>query len=99
MCIRDRATSAALVAATLQLTATGIPVIYYGEEVGLSGLNNYPYQTNRYDMDFSKATKDNVCLLYTSGYLCRSAGLCLFATDTGLPKCDRICYNNRQCNF
>ncbi len=22
-----------------------------------------------------------------------------FATDTGLSKCDRICYNNRQCNF
>ena len=57
---KDEATSAALVAATLQLTAKGIPVIYYGEEVGLSGLNNYPYQTNRYDMDFSKATKDNV---------------------------------------
>ena len=56
----DDATAAALVAATLQLTAKGIPVIYYGEEVGLSGLNNYPYQTNRYDMDFSKATKDNV---------------------------------------
>ena len=53
-------TAAALVAATLQLTAKGIPVIYYGEEVGLSGLNNYPYNTNRYDMDFSKATKDNV---------------------------------------
>lgn len=56
----DEATAAALIAATLQLTAKGIPVIYYGEEVGLSGLNNYPYQTNRYDMDFSKATKDNV---------------------------------------
>lgn len=56
----DEATSAALVAATLQLTAKGIPVIYYGEEVGLSGLNNYPYQTNRYDMDFSLATEDNV---------------------------------------
>lgn len=54
------ATAAALVAATLQLTAKGIPVIYYGEEVGLSGLNNYPYQTNRYDMDFSLATEDNV---------------------------------------
>ena len=56
----DEATSAALVAATLQLTAKGIPVIYYGEEVGLSGLNNYPYQTNRYDMDFTLATEDNV---------------------------------------
>lgn len=57
---KDEATSAALVAATLQLTAKGIPVIYYGEEVGLSGLNNYLYQTNRYDMDFSLATEDNV---------------------------------------
>lgn len=57
---KDQATSAALVAATLQLTAKGIPVIYYGEEVGLSGLNNYPYNTNRYDMDFSLATEDNV---------------------------------------
>lgn len=57
---KDEATSAALVAATLQLTAKGIPVIYYGEEVGLSGLNNYPFQTNRYDMDFSLATEDNV---------------------------------------
>ena len=56
----DQATAAALVAATLQLTAKGIPVIYYGEEVGLSGLNNYPYNTNRYDMDFSLATDDNV---------------------------------------
>lgn len=56
----DEATAAGLVAATLQLTAKGIPVIYYGEEVGLSGLNNYPYQTNRYDMDFSLATEDNV---------------------------------------
>lgn len=56
----DEATAAALVAATLQLTAKGIPVIYYGEEVGLSGLNNYPYNTNRYDMDFSLATENNV---------------------------------------
>ena len=56
----DAATAAALVAATLQLTAKGIPVIYYGEEVGLSGLNNYPYNTNRYDMDFSLATEGNV---------------------------------------
>ena len=55
----DEATSAALVAATLQLTAKGIPVIYYGEEVGLSGLNNYPYQTNRYDFDWSIVSNDN----------------------------------------
>lgn len=60
----DEATAAGLVAATLQLTAKGIPVIYYGEEVGLSGLNNYPYQTNRYDMDFSLATEENVTYLH-----------------------------------
>ena len=56
----DEATAAALVAATLQITAKGQPVIYYGEEVGLTGANNYPYQANRYDMDFSLATDTNV---------------------------------------
>ena len=40
------------IAASLQITAKGQPVIYYGEEVGLSGANNWPYQTNRYDMQF-----------------------------------------------
>ena len=56
----DAATAASLVAATLQITAKGQPVIYYGEEVGLTGANNYPYQTNRYDMDFTLATDDNM---------------------------------------
>ena len=55
----DKATAAALVAATLQLTAKGIPVIYYGEEIGLTGLNDYPYQTNRYDFDWSLANDNN----------------------------------------
>lgn len=49
----------ALVAATLQITAKGQPVIYYGEEIGLTGLNNYPYQTNRYDFDWSQANDSN----------------------------------------
>lgn len=40
------------IAASLQITAKGQPVIYYGEEVGLTGANNWPYQTNRYDMQF-----------------------------------------------
>ena len=44
------------VAATLQITAKGQPVIYYGEEIGLSGANNYPQQDNRYDFDWSKVT-------------------------------------------
>lgn len=51
-----------MVAASLQITAKGQPVIYYGEEIGLYGANNYPYQTNRYDFDWSKVTKDNAML-------------------------------------
>ncbi len=42
-------------AATLQLTMKGQPVIYYGEELGQTGADNYPYQTNRYDFDWEKA--------------------------------------------
>lgn len=55
----DAATAASLVAATLQITAKGQPVIYYGEEIGLTGLNNYPYQTNRYDFDWSLVSDSN----------------------------------------
>lgn len=55
----DEATAAALVAASLQITAKGQPVIYYGEETGLTGLNNYPYQTNRYDFDWSLVNDEN----------------------------------------
>lgn len=56
---KDDATAASLVAATLQITAKGQPVIYYGEEIGLTGLNNYPYQTNRYDFDWSLVSDSN----------------------------------------
>lgn len=55
----DAATAASMVAASLQITAKGQPVIYYGEEIGLTGLNNYPYQTNRYDFDWSMVNNDN----------------------------------------
>lgn len=55
----DAATAASMVAASLQITAKGQPVIYYGEEIGLTGLNNYPYQTNRYDFDWSMINSDN----------------------------------------
>lgn len=55
----DDANAAALVAASLQITAKGQPVIYYGEEIGLTGANNYPYQTNRYDFDWSKVSASN----------------------------------------
>lgn len=55
----DAATAASMVAASLQITAKGQPVIYYGEEIGLTGLNNYPYQTNRYDFDWTMVNSDN----------------------------------------
>lgn len=92
----DEATSAALVAATLQLTAKGIPVIYYGEEVGLSGLNNYPYQTNRYDMDFNLATDDNVTYQHYKNLLrIRNAYTDVFArgSRTVVAGSDEECYD------
>lgn len=42
------------VAAALQITAKGQAVIYYGEEIGQHGLNNYPIQSNRYDFDWNQ---------------------------------------------
>ncbi|MBD5545126.1 MAG: alpha-amylase [Lachnospiraceae bacterium] len=45
------------VAISLQLTAKGIPVIYYNEEIGLAGANNYPFQENRQDFDWTEAAK------------------------------------------
>ena len=49
----EQADAMVKVAASLSITAKGQPVIYYGEEIGLSGANNYPYQENRYDMKFN----------------------------------------------
>lgn len=45
------------VAATLQITAKGQPVLYYGEEIGQGGANNWPYQTNRSDFDWTELEK------------------------------------------
>lgn len=43
------------VVATLQITAKGQPLIYYGEEIGQVGKNtDWPYQTNRRDFDWTK---------------------------------------------
>ncbi len=42
------------VAATLQITAKGQPVIYYGDELGQAGANDWPYQTNRRDFDWKE---------------------------------------------
>ena len=55
-------------AASLQLTAKGQPVIYYGEELGQTGANNWPIYDNRYDLDWEAATSGNNDILthYTS---------------------------------
>lgn len=56
---KEKAYDLMKVAASLQITAKGQPVIYYGEELGQTGANNWPYQDNRYDLDWSVANKDN----------------------------------------
>ncbi len=54
-----------LVASSLQLTAKGQPVIYYGEEIGQSGkkdkIDKGIFSENRYDFDWSK-TENNPIL-------------------------------------
>lgn len=51
-----------MLAASLQATAKGQPIIYYGEEIGQSGANNWPYYDNRYDYDWTLATGENKLL-------------------------------------
>lgn len=50
-----------MVAASLQMTAKGQPVIYYGEEVGQSGkhagdMDKGEFNENRYDFDWKRVT-------------------------------------------
>ncbi|WP_373754723.1 alpha-amylase family glycosyl hydrolase, partial [Jeotgalibaca porci] len=57
------------VAAALQMTAKGQPVIYYGEELGQSGLMNDEsvgryYDENRYNLDWSIANDENDMLTH-----------------------------------
>lgn len=59
----EQADGLSKVAASLVATAKGQPVIYYGEEIGLSGANNYPYQENRYDMKFDNLTESQQSML------------------------------------
>ena len=58
----EDAEALAKVAASLQVTTKGQVVIYYGEEIGMTGANNYPYQTNRYDFDWSLVNDNNEML-------------------------------------
>lgn len=57
-------TAKAKVAAALQLTAKGVPVIYYGEEIALTGMNLFGDQdNNRYDMQFEDLTEEQEAML------------------------------------
>lgn len=52
------------VAAALQMTAKGIPVVYYGEEINLTGPNAFGDQkNNRYDMQFTNLSADQKAML------------------------------------
>ncbi len=53
------------VAASLQATAKGQPVIYYGEELGQTGANNYPQYDNRYDFAWDQVENNDVLDHYT----------------------------------
>lgn len=48
------------VAASLLITAKGQPVIYYGEELGITGEANYPHYTNRPNMPWEKVENNDV---------------------------------------
>lgn len=57
-------TSKMKVAAALELTAKGIPIIYYGEEINLTGDTTYGSDANnRYDMQFDNLSADQAAML------------------------------------
>lgn len=72
-------------AASLQMTAKGIPVIYYGEEIGLSGPNAFGVKdNNRYDMVFDDLTEEQQSMLthYKKLLAAREMYSEVFATGT-----------------
>ncbi|MDE5414873.1 pullulanase [Alkalihalobacterium chitinilyticum] len=58
--INDQDTSKLKVAAALQITSKGQPVIYYGEELGLSGKDNWPHYDNRYNFPWDQVEGNDV---------------------------------------
>ena len=51
-------------AVTMQLTSKGQPVVYYGEELGQSGANNWPVYGNRYDFDWENVENNPMLAHY-----------------------------------
>ncbi|WP_233254395.1 pullulanase [Salipaludibacillus keqinensis] len=54
------------VAASLQAFAKGQPVIYYGEELGQTGADNWPQYDNRYDMGWDIVENNDILAHYQS---------------------------------
>ena len=67
------------VAASLQATAKGQPVIYYGEELGQSGANNYPQYDNRYDLAWDQVEGNDILAHYQKVLNFRSDNSKVFA--------------------
>ena len=70
------------IAASLQITSKGQPVIYYGEELGLSGENNWPYYDNRYDFPWNKVENNDVHAHYKKLLNIRKDNSKLFSKGT-----------------
>jgi pullulanase len=66
-------------AASLQATSKGQPVIYYGEELGQSGANNYPQYDNRYDLNWDDVENNDMLDHYTKILNFRGAHSDVFA--------------------
>lgn len=80
----EEAYSLMKVAATLQITAKGQPVIYYGDELGQAGANDWPNQTNRRDFDWKeleaqKADNNSIYKHYKTMLSIRNAYTDVFA--------------------
>lgn len=52
------------IAASLQMTSKGQPVIYYGEELAQSGANNWPQYDNRYNMAWDDVENNDMLVHY-----------------------------------
>ena len=75
-----------LIASSLQMTAKGQPVIYYGEEIGQSGkkddFDKGRYSENRYDFDWEKINDNEILDHYKKMLNIRNAFADVFAKGT-----------------
>ncbi|CAM4136502.1 alpha-amylase family glycosyl hydrolase [Lederbergia lenta] len=71
-----------MVAASVQITAKGQPVIYYGEELGISGENNYPYLENRQNLPWDKVDGNEILEHYTKVLNARKDHSAIFSKGT-----------------